>query len=148
MLNRVRYAAVRIGAVILIISGILQMFSTTQTLLAQFIGRQQREREIAAWVVSNIPEPTAQLYLLDLHLTLRHTAPQLTVIQVYDQTPERVEANLKTHPNRPTYALYNLYTLESQWKGRAPFMVYQALARFGLVEIGKMGGYTLWRVRS
>lgn len=123
--------------------GAVWMLSTGVETTHHFIARQVQDREVAIWASEQLPEG-ATVYTFDLTLTLRHRT-SLNVIEIYYETPDTLAERWVR--GRTDYLLVNLWQIESQWRGREPYIaVYWLQAYRGLQRLGQYGNYTLFRV--
>lgn len=120
--------------------------STASDLITGFVANKDRDLAAVRWVERMIPERGATVYTLDLLQTMQHYSPSLRPVQVFYESPASMAARLPG--DRPAYALFNVWTTEHQWQGKAPWQVYHwLLDQPGLNEIGSYSIYTLYRVR-
>lgn len=111
----------------------------------RMIGLKNADLNTIKWVQQTIPE--GDIYTLDLWLMMQHYAPELHVKQIYYETPESLAQQFPSE--RPTYVLLNLWAIENQWVGKAPWIAYHWLEKHqGLTRIGRYGNYTLLRVEG
>lgn len=131
-------------AAILILGGRETLATATQT-IDTFVDNQQRDKETAEWAAEYVPE-RATLYTFGLTLTLKHYTT-LNVHELYYESPETlVERWVR---GQDDYLLLNVWNIENQWAGREPQIVFHWLRdRRGLVELGRYGNYTLFRVEG
>ncbi len=111
----------------------------------RMIGLKNADLNTIKWVQQTIPE--GDIYTLDLWLMMQHYAPELHVKQIYYETPESLAQQFPSE--RPSYVLLNLWAIENQWVGKAPWIAYHWLNDHqGLTRIGRYGNYTLLRVEG
>jgi hypothetical protein len=78
---------------------------------------------------------------------MQHYAPNLNALQIYYETPESLAAH--SFSEHPTYLLLNLWSIENQWIGKAPYLAYHWMNQhIGLTYLGQHGNYHLWRVNA
>ena len=134
-----------IGVVLLVaISiGLWESFIITRSNVNSFIINQQSDRGVVAWAAAQLPAG-ARVYTFGITLTLRHYST-FEVYDLYYETPQLL-ANEWTR-GEEDYLLINGWNVVNQWEGRAPHIAYRWLRmERGLVEIGRNGYYTLYRV--
>lgn len=111
----------------------------------RMIGLKNADLNTIKWVQKTIPE--GDIYTLDLWLMMQHYAPELHVKQIYYESPTSLEMQFPS--DRPTYVLLNLWAIENQWAGKAPWTAYHWLSEHqGLTRIGRYGNYTLLHVEE
>lgn len=124
------------------------LYTTTtaaQTEIDHFIGLKNADVDALEWTQTMIPEPGATVYTLDLWLMMQHYTPELHAQQIYYETPQ----TLATKNLGSTYWLLNLWTIENQWVGKAPYIAYHWLdEHYRLKRIGRHGYYTLLQVED
>ncbi len=131
--------------IILIAIGLSQTLPIDRINVGNFITNQQRDKDTAAWAKERVPEG-ATLYTFGLTLTLKHYTT-LNVYELYYETPDTLAE--KWTIGRDDYLLINVSNIESQWNGRDPQKDFHWMRDIrGLVEIGKYGYYTLYRVKG
>ncbi|MEO8610709.1 MAG: phospholipid carrier-dependent glycosyltransferase [Chloroflexota bacterium] len=129
----------------LMIFGASQTLSASTSLIDTFITNQQRDKQSAAWTGEHVPSG-ATLYTFGLTLTLKHYTT-LNVYEIFYETPDTL--NQKWTHGQNDYLLLNVWNIENQWAGRDPQADYHWLRdKRGLVEIGKFGYYTLFRING
>jgi hypothetical protein len=125
--------------------GVSQALPIDQTNIRNFIVNQQRDKDTAAWAKARVPEG-ATLYTFGLTLTLQHYTA-LNVYELYYETPDTLAE--KWDIGRDDYLLINVWNIENQWNGRDPQSDYHWLRdQRGLVELGKYGYYTLFKING
>jgi hypothetical protein len=135
----------RAGCLVLLFIGVVQMLQTTDGLMYTFIDSKNRELAILDLLRANIPETDATIYALDMIPAIQHYLPYQTV-QIYYETPDSIATKRGLHP---AYALFNLYMMETQWRGRPVGRVYQTIMEWGgWQSLGEVTGYTLFRRES
>jgi hypothetical protein len=83
---------------------------------------------------------------MGLTLTLQHRT-ELYVYELFYETPESL--NLKWVRGQTDYLLVNVWTIQNQWQGREPQSAYYWLRdERGLIRIGRLANYTLYRIRG
>lgn len=127
---------------------LISIYTTTtaaQTEIDRFIGLKNADVDALEWTQAMIPEPAATVYTLDLWLMMQHYTPELHAQQIYYETPQTLaNKNLDS-----TYWLLNLWTIENQWVGKAPYIAYHWLdEHYRLKRIGRHGYYTLLQVED
>lgn len=132
-------------ASLLLIYGAAQTLNTASGNINMFITNQQRDKDAAAWASTQIPSGQT-LYTFGLTLTLKHYT-DLNVYEIYYETPVSLAGKWKI--GQDDYLLLNVWNIENQWAGRDPQLDFHWLrdAR-GLVEMGKFGYYTLYRIEG
>lgn len=132
-------------AVILVIYGAVQTLAIGPANVANFIANQQRDKDTTAWAAERVPAG-ATLYTFGLTLTLKHYTT-LSVYELYYETPDTLAA--KWQVGQDDYLLVNVWNIENQWAGRDPQTDFHWLRdQRGLIEVGKFGYYTLYRIRG
>jgi hypothetical protein len=138
------YAGWVVFAAVLLIGG-RQMLTTAQVNVDTFIADQQRDKDAAAWAAEQVPAG-ATLYTFGLTLTLKHYTT-LDVYEIFYETPETLAERWVR--GREDYLLLNVWNIENQWAGRGPqFDYYWLRDTRGMVEMGRYGNYTLFRVQG
>ncbi len=139
-----RYTIVAILTGLIALSA-LSTWHIARTEIANFITIHQADKSVAQWTAEQIPEG-ARLYTSGLTLTLNH----YTTLEVYDLFYE-IPATLAQRWRRgeADYLLLNVWQIENQWEG----MILQANYHWlrderGIAPIGRMGNYTLFRIRG
>ncbi len=108
-----------------------------------FVAGKQADLSVTRWCQARVPAD-ARVLSFSLTETLRHYTP-LEVTELFDATPVTLAAWLRRES--PAYLLVNPTNLDTQWAGRAPQANVAWLETHAvLVEVGRAGGYTLWRV--
>ena len=109
------------------------------------IAAHNADLQVARWTAETVP-PGATTLSFGITLTLEHAThlrPQ-DLFELSVPELERLAAN-----RRPLYLLVQVDQMEGQWALRAPGVDYRFLRRrFGLVRLGTLQGYTLFRVKS
>ncbi len=124
--------------------GLIGTLVVASGLVSGFVANKDRDLAAVRWAESLIPEPNATVYMLDLTLTVQHYST-LKPVQIYYETPESMAVRLPA--DRPAYALFNVWTTENQWQGKAPWLIYHwLLDNPGMTELGQYSVYTLYRV--
>jgi 4-amino-4-deoxy-L-arabinose transferase-like glycosyltransferase len=142
--HRLTYAGWLVFVAVLLIGG-RQMLLAAQTNIDTFIANQQRDKDAAAWAGEQVPAG-ATLYTFGLTLTLKHYT-MLDVYEIYYETPETLEARWVR--GRDDYLMLNVWNIENQWAGRGPQLDFHWLRDTrGLVEMGRYGNYTLYRIEG
>jgi 4-amino-4-deoxy-L-arabinose transferase-like glycosyltransferase len=131
------------GLVVALGSG--QALIAAQSTIGPFIANQQRDKDSARWAADQIPVDST-VYTFGLTLTLRHYT-NLNAAEIYYETPETLAERWRR--GQDDYLLVNVWNIENQWAGREPQIAFHWLrdAR-GLVELGRHGNYTLYRVEG
>jgi hypothetical protein len=138
-----RPSLVYIALFALVIFGAAQTLSASTNLIDTFITNQQRDKQTAAWTAEHVPSG-ATLYTFGLTLTLKHYTT-LTVYEIFYETPDTLDQKW-TH-GQDDYLLLNVWNIENQWADLDPQRDYHWLREArGLVELGKYGYYTLFRI--
>ncbi|MBI3914977.1 MAG: oligosaccharide flippase family protein [Chloroflexi bacterium] len=107
----------------------------------EFVAAQQLDRAIARWAIHKLP-PHATVITFGITQTLKHFTA-FDVIELYDETPESVCAIAETRDD--VFVLVNPANLETQWRGFAPQINFDALRARGRFEpIAQSGAYTLF----
>lgn len=139
-----RYVFIAILTVLIGLSA-LSTWQIARTEIDNFITIHQTDKSVAHWTAEQLPEG-ARLYTFGLTLTLNH----YTTLEVYDLFYE-IPATLAQRWRRgeTDYLLLNVWQIENQWAG----MILQANYHWlrderGLERIGRMGNYTLFRIRG
>jgi 4-amino-4-deoxy-L-arabinose transferase-like glycosyltransferase len=137
-------AAVGALAVLLII-GASQMLPIDRTNVGNFIINQQRDKDTAAWAAQHVPDG-ATLYTFGRTRMLKHYTT-LHVYELYYETPDTLAE--KWNIGKDDYLLINVWNIENQWVGRDPQNDYHWLRdRRGLIELGKYGYFTLFKIKG
>jgi hypothetical protein len=112
-------------------------------LVQELATRQQADRATAAWVAQQLPQH-ARLLAFELTLTLQHET-SLDVGELYGMQAEQLAHEVALH--RPLFVLVERGKLGQQWAGTPLEGSYRWLRDGpGLVEVGQMNGYGLYRV--
>lgn len=136
LISGLRYAVLLIITLI----SIRATYTTGKAEIHHLIGLKNADLNTIEWVQRTIPAGT--LYTLDLWLMMQHYAPELAVKQIYYETPDTLAQQFPS--SEPTYVLLNLWAIEHQWAGKAPWIAYHWLNEHeGLTRIGRYGNYTL-----
>lgn len=137
--------AVGVGVALLVLAGSGQTLATAQANIETFIANQQRDKEVAGWAAQEIPAGET-VYTFGLTLTLKHYTT-LDVYEIFYESPETLDERWMR--GRADYLLLNVWNIENQWAGRGPQIVFHWLRNTrGLVELGRNGNYTLFRVEG
>jgi 4-amino-4-deoxy-L-arabinose transferase-like glycosyltransferase len=132
-------------AALVVLLGARHTLVTAEAIVGTFITNQQRDKETAQWATGQVPAG-ATLYTFGLTLTLQHYT-SLDVYEIYYETPDTLAA--RWQPGQDDYLLLNVWNIENQWAGREPQIAFHWLRdRRGLVELGRYGNYTLYRVEG
>jgi len=141
--KRILQRTVAVGLSVIVIFGVGQMFITSQNIVSNFVTVHQRDKAVAAWATEIVPAEEI-LYTFGLTLTLQHYT-SLDVYEIYYETPASLAE--KWQRVEEDYLLLNVWNIENQWAGREPQIAYHWLRdERGLVEMGRLGNYTLFRV--
>jgi len=136
---------VQLVTLIVIIYSPLTTLRAAIPMITNFVAIKDADLAAARWIETQIPEPEATVYCLDLLLTMAHYT-NLRPVQIFGLTPEALSDQLAQR-TRPAYAVFNLWTTEHQWVGKSPWIVYHWLIDHpGLTAIGTFGNYTLFRI--
>lgn len=126
-----------------LVLGLALMLGGALRNIALFVGQMQGYVAAARWVAAQVP-PDAQLLSFGLTATLDHYT-SLPVQDLFSLPPERLAAT--SAPGATTFVFVDVASLEGQWAGRTPEQALRWLrAGPGLVEVGRWGSYTLFRV--
>lgn len=129
----------------IVIWGASQTLTTSTTLIDIFITNQQHDKQTAAWTADHVPAGET-LYTFGLTLTLKHYT-LLTVYEIFYETPDTLDQ--KWIRAKDDYLLLNVWNIEHQWAGLDPQRDYHWLRDTrGLIELGKFGYYTLFKVKG
>jgi hypothetical protein len=129
-------------ATLVIVYGLLTTLRSSVPIISNFVAAKDSDLASARWIEQQIPEPDALIYCLDILLTMEHYTT-LRPVQIYEMTTADLDKRL-THPS---YAVFNVWTTEHQWRGKSPWIIYHwLLDNPGMTEIGKFGNYTLYRI--
>ncbi len=108
-----------------------------------FAAQKRADLAVTRWCQERVPA-NARVLSFSLTETLRHYT-SLEVAELFDETPATLAAWLRG--DSPAYLLVNQTNLDTQWAGRAPQANVVWLRRHAvLAELGRTGGYTLWRI--
>lgn len=111
--------------------------------LDEFAARKQADLAVVRWVEQQA-RPGDLVLSFDITLTLQHYS-SLDVRELFIQTPDDLGALVAG--GKPTYLLVTVDDLSRQWRGYPPELNYRWLRDGpGLIELGRMGEYTLFRV--
>jgi hypothetical protein len=114
-------------------------------LVQELATRQQADRATAAWVEQQLPQH-ARVLAFELTLTLQHET-SLDVRELYGMQADQLAHEVALH--RPLFVLVERTKLKQQWAGTLLEGSYRWLRDGpGLVELGQMNGYALYRVRE
>jgi hypothetical protein len=109
------------------------------------VSQEQAAVEVAHWTAARVP-PRATVLSFDITLTLDH-ATSLKPRDLDLVSRRALQGLLAEH--RPVYVLVQVGQMQGQWAQRPPGENYRLLvARPGLEPIGRLHGYTLYRVRQ
>ncbi len=135
----------RVAIVVLVAIGSVQTYVTAQETIETFIANQQHDKVVARWAAQQIPSDET-VYTFGLTLTLKHYTT-LEVYEIYYESPETLDE--RWSHGQDDYLLLNVWNIENQWAGREPQIAFHWLRdRRGLVELGRNGNYTLFRVEG
>jgi hypothetical protein len=110
-----------------------------------FIANQQRDKDTARWAAEQLPEEGI-VYTFGLTLTLKHYT-NLNAAEIYYESPETLAERWQR--GQDDYLLLNVWNIENQWAGREPQLAFHWLRDSrGLVELGRYGNFTLFRVEG
>lgn len=127
----------------LVVVSLIFTWSAVRPIIQTFIANQGKDKAAVAWAINQIP-PGETIYTFGLTLTLQHYS-DLNVYEIYYETPDTLAA--KWLHGQPDYLLLNAWTIENQWDGHEPQTAYHWLRDYrGLLQLGKFGNYTLFRV--
>lgn len=125
------------------LGGLFLMARGGWELITTFIARKQADLAIVRRVEALLPAD-ARLLTFQLTPTFRHYG-RLETHDLFYLTPAQLHA--WADDGRPTYLLLDRANVLSQWQGKPPETIYRRLAtEFGLVEVTRVGAYTLWCV--
>lgn len=129
--------------VMLIFAGLLHTTLTSRGVIDTFVRTQKQHKEAVIWAAAQIP-PDATVYTFGVTLIMQHDTA-LNVYEIYYETPQTLTS--KWVRGRDDYLLLDIWHVEHQWQGHAPQIVYHWLRdQRGLTQLGRHGGYTLFRV--
>ncbi len=132
-------------AALVVALGSGQTFMAAQVTIDPFIANQQHDKDAARWAVEQLPEAVT-VYTFGLTLTLKHYT-NLNVVEIYYETPETLAERWQR--GRDDYLLLNVWNVGNQWAGREPQIAFHWLREArGLVELGRYGNYTLFRIEG
>ena len=115
--------------------------------IARIASIKNADLQAIQWADENIPEANADVYTLELWLMMQRYASRLNALQIYYETPESLAAYSAENSGRATYVLLNLWSIENQWVGKAPWTALHWLEENrDLQHIGRYGNYHLWQV--
>jgi 4-amino-4-deoxy-L-arabinose transferase-like glycosyltransferase len=128
---------------VILIVGAAGTLNASRNIIGTFIANQQRDKEAAAWTAANVPAGET-LYAFGLTLTLKHYTA-LNVYEIFYETPETLAE--KWGRGQDDYLLLNVWSIENQWVGLTPEIVYEWFReQRGLTQIGRFQNYTLFKV--
>ncbi|MCC6613078.1 MAG: phospholipid carrier-dependent glycosyltransferase [Anaerolineae bacterium] len=140
--HRVRRFALALALIVCTV-GLGQMIATGVDYTRAFIARQSEDKQVIAWLETQLP-PDARVYALGLALPLRRYT-RFEPRELYDQTPETLAG---ARDGATDYLLINRWQIENQWRGLSPEIAVRWLRETrGLDEIGRYGNFTLYEVR-
>lgn len=133
------------GVSVLALLGGIQMYRAADHTVQTFVSMQQREKQIAAWIMTRIPSG-AVVYTFGLTLTLEHYG-NFEVREIFYETPASLEAGWQH--GQHDYLVINAWQVVHQWNGLAPQIAYHWLRdQRGLVPIGRIDNYTVFRING
>jgi 4-amino-4-deoxy-L-arabinose transferase-like glycosyltransferase len=140
-----RLLVVRAAIGLLIVVGSAQTFITAQDNIQTSIANQQGDKAVARWAAQQIPADET-VFTFGLTLTLKQYTT-LDVYEIYYESPETLAERWSR--GRDDYLLLNVWNIENQWAGREPQVAFHWLRDTrGLVELGRYGNYTLYKVEG
>lgn len=111
--------------------------------LRRFVAEKDAALAVSRWVEKQLP-PDSTLLAFGLTNTVAHYT-SLRTVELYNETQATLPGRACGQV-RP-YLLLDLAKLSAQWTGLSPHLNFLWLRdQAGLVEVGRFGGYTLWRV--
>jgi Dolichyl-phosphate-mannose-protein mannosyltransferase len=126
-------------------AGLLVSGVAAVRLVEGFIDRKDEDVALVRWVQSQTPA-NARLLSFGPTLTLRHYT-NLPTFDLFDVSPSDVTSIVAAPA--PTYVLLDERSVEDQWLDQAPSANFHLLRDGpGLMPIGGVGSYTLYRVMS
>jgi hypothetical protein len=133
----------RVSVVIVFAAGLIWGVRSALDYTRTFIQRHQENLETVRWADGQLPDD-AQMIAFGLTATIEHYT-SLETYEIYNLTTDDLVTI--TRHDQPTFVLLDAYNVRTQWKGRAPEVNYRWLRdRRGLVEVGKHGHWTLFKV--
>jgi len=111
--------------------------------LRRFVAEKDAALAMSRWVESELP-PGATLLTFRLTNTVAHYT-SVRAVELYNESPASLTERA-CGPDAP-YLLLDVGNLTAQWSGLSPHLNFLWLRdEAGLAEVGRRGGYTLWRV--
>jgi hypothetical protein len=113
--------------------------------VGKLVAAHNADLAVARWTAARVP-PRATTLTFGITLTLKH-ATSMRPLDLYGVSRHRL-ARLVGQA-RPVYVLVQVEQMEGQWALRSPGADYRFLRDGpGLIRIGGLHGYTLFRVRA
>jgi hypothetical protein len=110
--------------------------------LRRFVAAKDHAVAVSRWVEGELPRVPRFSVRAHQHGCVLHVGPGG---QLYNESPATL-AEMACGPH-PSYLLLDLGNLAAQWTGLSPHINFLWLRdQAGLAELGRLGGYTLWRV--
>jgi 4-amino-4-deoxy-L-arabinose transferase-like glycosyltransferase len=111
--------------------------------VARFVAGKNAAVAASRWVEGKVPRG-AILLTFGVTATAAHTT-SLEVVELYNATAAELDVRLVS--GRPAFLVLDLASVNGQWAGRPPQLNFAWLRdHAGLVEAGRYGAFTLWRV--
>jgi hypothetical protein len=135
----------RVALIAYVCVGLLGGLLYSGNVVREYVAAKQANMAVARWAERQT-RPGDRLLAFELTLTLRHYTA-LDVHELFDQTPASLAA--LAADDRPLFLLVDVADLQGQWRGHPPELNARWLREHaGLDELGRLNGYTLFRVRQ
>lgn len=133
----------RMALTIVFLIGLVWMVSGGVRLTQAFVDRKNDHLATIQWTEAHVPAD-ARLFTFALTHTFKYYS-RIETRDVVEITPGDLARRI-VDP-RPTFLLLDVEALESQWRGRPAYENYRTLQdKPGVVEVGRRGTFTLFRV--
>lgn len=144
-INQSRWA-IRLGLILVVAIALWTTYQNGITEFEAITSQKQHDLEAIDWAYQQMP-PQATVYVLSLGPMLTTYHPDMDVRQIYYESPERLHQEVDLQ--QPVYVFVNVWALEHQWSGQAPWQVYDWFGGHSqLVKIGQVGSYTLFHAEA